>query len=60
MNKTEQPTPAFVEEFRELQQVVSDGGSSQTPVIAYANTFVLVALVALVAIALALLAYRLA
>jgi len=60
MTTTEHPTSAIVEEVRELEQVASDGVSSLTPAIVYANVFVVVALVALVMLALALFAYRLA
>ena len=60
MTTTEHHTSAVVEEIRELEQVASDGESSLTPAIVYANMFVLCALVALVMLALALLAYRLA
>jgi hypothetical protein len=60
MSTTEHPTSAIVEEVHELEQVASDGGSSLTPAIVYANMFVLCAIVALVMLALALFAYRLA
>jgi hypothetical protein len=61
MNSTEpHHRSAIVEEIRELEQVAGEGTSAATPAILYADMFVLCALVGLVMLAFALLAYRLA
>jgi len=50
----------LIEEVRELEQIAKTGGSSKTPLILLADAWVVSALVVLVMLALALLAYRLA